>query len=202
MQILDGKATAAAVRADVAAATKKLVDGHGVTPGLAVVLVGEDPASQVYVRNKDKDATEAGFAAQTIKLPAETAEADLVAEVERLNADPAVHGILVQLPLPDGLDADAVVPRIAPEKDVDGLTPASVAALVMGRDGHQPCTPSGCIEMMDRAASRSPARTSSSSAARSSSGSRWRSWRWRATRPSRSATAAPPTSPVTAAAPT
>jgi len=151
MQILDGKATAAAVRADVAAATKKLMEGHGVTPGLAVVLVGEDPASQVYVRNKDRDATEAGFAARTIVLPAETAAADLIAEVERLNADPAVHGILVQLPLPDGLDPDAVVPRIDPEKDVDGLTPSSVAALVMGRDGHQPCTPSGCVELMDRA---------------------------------------------------
>ena len=150
-RILDGKATAAAVRADVRAATERLVAEHGVTPGLAVVLVGEHAASQVYVRMKDKDATEAGFASQTIKLPAETAGADLIAEVERLNADPAVHGILVQLPLPPGLNADAIIPRIQPEKDVDGLTPASVAAMVTGRPGHRPCTPSGCIELMDRA---------------------------------------------------
>lgn len=150
-KILDGKATAAAVRADVRAATDRLKEAHGLTPGLAVVLVGDDPASQVYVRHKDKDAQEAGFSAQTLKLPAETAEADLIAEVERLNADPAVHGILVQLPLPDGLDANAVVPRIDPAKDVDGLTPASVASLVMGRPGHRPCTPAGCVELMRRA---------------------------------------------------
>lgn len=149
--ILDGKATAAAVRADVRAATDRLKAEHGLTPGLAVVLVGDDPASHVYVRHKDKDANEAGFMAQTLKLSAETAEADLIAEVERLNADPTVHGILVQLPLPDGLDPNAVVPHIDPAKDVDGLTPASVAALVTGQPGHRPCTPAGCVELMRRA---------------------------------------------------
>lgn len=150
-QILDGKATAKAVRADVRAATERLIELHGLTPGLAVVLVGDDPASHVYVKHKDKDAGEAGFQAQTIRLPAETATADLEAEIERLNADPAVHGILVQLPLPDGLDAARIVPRIDPAKDVDGLTPASVAAMTMGRPGHRPCTPAGCLELMDRA---------------------------------------------------
>ncbi len=150
-RILDGKQAAAAVRADVRAATDALVAEHGVRPGLAVVLVGDDQASQVYVRNKDRDATEAGFEAQTLRLPAETAQADLVAEVERLNADPKVHGVLVQLPLPKGLDADEVVGRIDPCKDVDGLTPASVAALAMGRPGMRPCTPLGCLELLDRA---------------------------------------------------
>lgn len=149
--LLDGKATAKAVRADVRAATDRLIEAHGVTPGLAVILVGDDPASHVYVRNKDKDAQEAGFAAQTIRMPADTAEADLIAEVERLNADDSVHGILVQLPLPKGLYDRNIVPRIAPEKDVDGLTPRSVASLVTGEPGHRPCTPSGCIELMDRA---------------------------------------------------
>jgi methylenetetrahydrofolate dehydrogenase (NADP+) / methenyltetrahydrofolate cyclohydrolase len=103
------------------------------------------------VRHKDRDAGESGFQAQTLRLPAETACADLEAEIERLNADPAVHGILVQLPLPDGLDAGRIVPRIDPAKDVDGLTPASVAALATGRPGHRPCTPLGCLELLDRA---------------------------------------------------
>ena len=139
-RILDGKATAAAVREDVGAAAAQLPDA------------GDRPhQGEVYVRNKDRDASQAGFHAQTIKLPAGTAQADLIAEVERLNADASVHGILVQLPLPGGLDQAAIVPRIAPSKDVDGLTPASVAALVTGQPGHRPCTPSGCVELMRRA---------------------------------------------------
>ena len=150
VQIIDGKATAAAVRKGVAAMTSKLVERGGPKPGLTVVLVGEDPASQVYVRNKDRAATEAGFEVDTIRLPAETSQQDLEATVDRLNEDPSVHGILVQLPLPRGLDADRVVARLAPHKDVDGLTPASVAALVMGRPGLRPCTPAGCIELLDR----------------------------------------------------
>jgi methylenetetrahydrofolate dehydrogenase (NADP+)/methenyltetrahydrofolate cyclohydrolase len=148
-RLLDGKATAAAVRADVAAAAARLAE-RGVRPGLTVVLVGEDPASQVYVRNKDRAANEAGFAAETLRLPAETSQADLEATVDRLNGDPGVHGILVQLPLPPGLDERPVVDRIDPAKDVDGLTPASVAALVMGRPGLAPCTPLGCLELLDR----------------------------------------------------
>ena len=148
-KILDGKAAAALVRADVRAKVD-LLRARGVHPSLAVVLVGEDPASQVYVRNKDKAAQEAGFLVRTIRLPATTAQSDLAAEVARLNADPAVHGILVQLPLPKGLDPAPIVESIDPRKDVDGLTPRNVAALVTGREGLRPCTPLGCLEILDR----------------------------------------------------
>jgi len=148
-RILDGKATALAVRETVAARVAQLVDA-GVHPGLTVVLVGEDPASQVYVRNKDRAATAAGFKVDTVRLPADTSQADLIGHVERLNADDSVHGILVQLPLPKGLDSDAVVRALDPRKDVDGLHPENVAALVMGTRGLVPCTPAGCIEILDR----------------------------------------------------
>lgn len=150
--LLDGKATAAAVREEVRAMTERLVARGGPQPGLTVVLVGDDAASQVYVRNKDRAATAAGFAVDTIRLPETTSQAELEATVEALNADDAVHGILVQLPLPKGkgFDADAVVERLSPAKDVDGLTPTSVAALVMGRPGLRPCTPAGCLELCDR----------------------------------------------------
>ncbi len=147
--VLDGKATAAAVRRDVAAAAAHLT-ARGTRPGLAVVLVGDDPASHVYVRNKDKAAHEVGFAVRTERLPAETSQADLEAVVERLNRDPEVHGILVQLPLPKGLDAARVLARLNPAKDVDGLTDASAGALFTGGVGLVPCTPAGCIELMDR----------------------------------------------------
>ena len=116
-RLLDGKTTALAVRADVKRWTAALVE-RGVQPGLVVVLVGEDPASQVYVRNKDRAATDAGFRVDTVKLPADTSQADLEAQVERLNADDSVHGILVQLPLPKGLDSDAVIALLDPKKDV------------------------------------------------------------------------------------
>ena len=146
---IDGKALAATVREEVAEHVAKLKE-RGVQPALTVVLVGEDPASQVYVRNKDKAATGAGFAVDTVKLPETTSQAELEAVVDRLNADDAVHGILVQLPLPKGLDADAIVRRLDPRKDVDGLHPDNVAALVTGAPGLFPCTPAGCIEMLDR----------------------------------------------------
>jgi methylenetetrahydrofolate dehydrogenase (NADP+)/methenyltetrahydrofolate cyclohydrolase len=148
--ILDGKATAAAVREDVAAGVEKLRAAGHPAPGLCVVLVGEDPASQVYVRNKDRAATQAGFEVSTLRLGAETGQADLEAEIERLNVDSSVHGILVQLPLPKGLDADSVLRGLDPAKDVDGLTATNVAALVTGSHGHVPCTPAGCIEILDR----------------------------------------------------
>ncbi|MAG63777.1 bifunctional methylenetetrahydrofolate dehydrogenase/methenyltetrahydrofolate cyclohydrolase FolD [Candidatus Woesearchaeota archaeon] len=148
--ILDGKATAAAVREDVAAGVEALRAAGHPAPGLCVVLVGEDPASQVYVRNKDRAATQAGFEVATVRLAAETSQADLEAEIDRLNLDPGVHGILVQLPLPKGLDADNVLRRLDPAKDVDGLTATNVAALVTGSPGHVPCTPAGCIEILDR----------------------------------------------------
>jgi methylenetetrahydrofolate dehydrogenase (NADP+)/methenyltetrahydrofolate cyclohydrolase len=148
-RILDGKATARSVRAEVAARARSL-RARGVTPGLAVVLVGEDPASRVYVRNKDRAASEVGFAVRTLQLPAAIGQERLEALVGELNADPLVHGILVQLPLPGGLEAERVIARLAPEKDVDGLTPANVAALWSGKPGLVPCTPAGCIELLDR----------------------------------------------------
>ncbi|MAE46829.1 MAG: bifunctional methylenetetrahydrofolate dehydrogenase/methenyltetrahydrofolate cyclohydrolase [Planctomycetes bacterium] len=148
-QILDGKATALAIRAELAKATAKLKP-HNVKPGLVVILVGEDPASQVYVRNKDRAASGAGFEVNTIRLPETVSQQALEAEVERLNQDPNVHGILVQLPLPGTLDAGAVVDCLDPAKDVDGLSPRSVAAWTLGRPGHKPCTPAGCIELLDR----------------------------------------------------
>jgi len=148
--ILDGKATAVAVREEVAAGVEKLRAAGHPAPGLCVVLVGEDPASQVYVRNKDRAATQAGFEVSTLRLAAETSQGDLEAEIERLNVDPGVHGILVQLPLPKGLDSGSVLRRLDPTKDVDGLTATNVAALVTGSPGHVPCTPAGCIELLDR----------------------------------------------------
>ncbi|MEY2746927.1 MAG: hypothetical protein RL112_1969 [Planctomycetota bacterium] len=149
-RVLDGKAIAAAVRADVRRGAEELLRARGARPGLVVVLVGEDPASQVYVKNKDKAAQEAGFAVRTERLPATTALADLLALIDSLNLDASVHGILVQLPLPRHLDAHAVVERIDPGKDVDGLHSDNVAALALGRPGLRPCTPAGCIEILDR----------------------------------------------------
>jgi methylenetetrahydrofolate dehydrogenase (NADP+)/methenyltetrahydrofolate cyclohydrolase len=146
--IIDGKAFAARVRADVAAHVARLRDEHGLVPGLAVVLVGEDPASQVYVRNKHAQTVEAGMASFEHRLPATTAEAALLALVARLNADPAVHGILVQLPLPAHLDADLVINAIAPEKDVDGFHISNVGRLGTGQKSMVPCTPLGCLMML------------------------------------------------------
>ncbi|MEM7310505.1 MAG: bifunctional methylenetetrahydrofolate dehydrogenase/methenyltetrahydrofolate cyclohydrolase FolD [Planctomycetota bacterium] len=148
-RILDGKATAKAVRAEVAERVARLAAG-GLVPGLTVVLVGDDPASQVYVRNKDKAATEAGFRVDTLRLPATTSQGELVGHVQRLNADDAVHGILVQLPLPAGLDDTEVLHAIDPRKDVDGLHRSNVGNLWRGDRGLRPCTPSGCIELLDR----------------------------------------------------
>lgn len=148
-RIIDGKATALSVRAEVAARVAALKE-RGVQPGLAVVLVGEDPASQVYVRNKDRAASKAGIEARTIRLPAETQQAELLALVAELNADDTVHGVLVQMPLPEHLDAVEVVHAIDPKKDVDGLHPWSVGALWRGEEGLVPCTPAGCVELLDR----------------------------------------------------
>lgn len=148
-RILDGKATATAVRAEVRERALRLA-ARGMVPGLTVILVGDDPASHVYVRNKDKAAHEAGFSVHTLRLAADVSQAELEALVEVQNADPAVHGILVQLPLPKGLDAERVIQRIDPAKDVDGLTEHNVARMAMGRPGMRPCTPLGCIELLDR----------------------------------------------------
>ena len=146
--IIDGKAFAEQVREKVAAHVARLKADHGITPGLAVVLVGEDPASQVYVRNKGRQTLEAGMQSFEHKLPAETSEADLLALVERLNADPAVHGILVQLPLPDHMNADAVINAISPAKDVDGFHVSNVGLLGTGQKSMVPCTPLGCLMML------------------------------------------------------
>lgn len=146
--IIDGKAFAATVRERVAGHVARLKADHGITPGLAVVLVGEDPASQVYVRNKGVQTVEAGMLSFERKLPADTSEADLLEVVAALNADSAVHGILVQLPLPAHMNADAVINAIAPEKDVDGFTLSNVGLLGTGQAAMVPCTPLGCLMML------------------------------------------------------
>ena len=146
-RIIDGRAVAAALRARVAVD----VAGLAYQPGLAVVLVGDDPASAVYVRSKDRAAAAAGIAAQTIRLHAATAEAELLAVVARLNADPAVDGILVQMPLPPQIRAPAVLDAIDPAKDVDGLTPVNAGRLQAGRPGLVPCTPAGVMKLLGAA---------------------------------------------------
>jgi methylenetetrahydrofolate dehydrogenase (NADP+)/methenyltetrahydrofolate cyclohydrolase len=145
--VIDGKAFAAEVRAKVAAHVGALKDAHGV-PGLAVVLVGEDPASQVYVRSKGKMTVEAGMASFEHRLDADTPQEDLLALIARLNADPAVHGILVQLPLPPHLDSDVVIAAIDPAKDVDGFHISNVGLLGTGQKAMVPCTPLGCLMLL------------------------------------------------------
>ncbi|GAB4263906.1 MAG: bifunctional methylenetetrahydrofolate dehydrogenase/methenyltetrahydrofolate cyclohydrolase FolD [Pararhodobacter sp.] len=146
--IIDGKAFAARVRSQVAEHVQRLKDEHGLTPGLAVVLVGEDPASEVYVRSKGKQTVEVGMHSYEHKLPADTTEADLLALIHKLNADPAVHGILVQLPLPGHLNSDLVINAIDPAKDVDGFHISNVGLLGTGQKSMVPCTPLGCLMML------------------------------------------------------
>ncbi len=143
--LIDGKARAARMKEDVATAVAALAAGPGVQPGLAVVLVGNDPASEVYVASKVRDTASAGMRSFEHRLPADTAEADLLALVERLNRDDAVDGILVQMPLPRHIDTDRVVGAIDPAKDVDGLTPENAGLIVLGKPGLVPCTPQGCV---------------------------------------------------------
>lgn len=146
--IIDGKAFAATVRGKVAEHVARLKADHGLTPGLAVVLVGEDPASQVYVRSKGKMTVEVGMNSIEHKLKEDTSEADLLALIKQLNADPAVHGILVQLPLPKHLDEDLVINSIDPAKDVDGFHISNVGLLGTGQKSMVPCTPLGCLMML------------------------------------------------------
>ena len=146
--IIDGKAFAADVREQVAGHVARLKAEHGITPGLAVVLVGEDPASQVYVRSKGKQTVEVGMASFEHKLDADTSEATLLALIETLNNDPAVHGILVQLPLPSHLNEDLVINAIDPAKDVDGFHISNVGLLGTGQKSMVPCTPLGCLMML------------------------------------------------------
>jgi methylenetetrahydrofolate dehydrogenase (NADP+) / methenyltetrahydrofolate cyclohydrolase len=145
--IIDGRAFAAGILAEVTAATAELA-AAGVIPGLAVVLVGDDPASEVYVRNKARTTREVGMASFKHRLPADTTEADLLALVAALNADPAVHGILVQLPLPRHIDSARVLDAISPDKDVDGFHVINAGRLAAGLPGLVPCTPLGCLLML------------------------------------------------------
>jgi methylenetetrahydrofolate dehydrogenase (NADP+)/methenyltetrahydrofolate cyclohydrolase len=146
--IIDGKAFAATVREKVAGHVARLKEEHDITPGLAVVLVGEDPASQVYVRSKGKQTVEVGMNSYEHKLDADTSEADLLALIDKLNNDASVHGILVQLPLPGHLNEDLVINSIAPEKDVDGFHISNVGLLGTGQKSMVPCTPLGCLMML------------------------------------------------------
>ena len=150
-QLIDGKARAAALRERIREMTVELATQHGVTPGLAVVIVGDDPASQVYVRNKGKQAREAGFESFTHRLPESTSQEELLAVIDVLNADLSVNGILVQLPLPNQIDAYAVIDRIDPAKDVDGFHTLNVGRLALGQTGFVPCTPLGCWLMLREA---------------------------------------------------
>jgi methylenetetrahydrofolate dehydrogenase (NADP+)/methenyltetrahydrofolate cyclohydrolase len=146
--VIDGKAFAEGIRARVSRAVAELKDDYGVTPGLAVVLVGDDPASAVYVRNKGEQANAVGMHSVTHRLPAQTSQADLLDLVRQLNSDPSIHGVLVQMPLPKGLDADAVIAAIDPAKDVDGLHPLNAGRLSAGLPGLVPCTPVGCMLLL------------------------------------------------------
>ena len=149
-ELIDGKAVAQKVRAEVRARVKTFYEKYAVKPKLSVILVGDDPASKVYVANKQKACEKVGIESDTHVLGADTKMPELLSLIDTLNADKSVNGILVQLPLPKGLDPDAVTSHIAPEKDVDGLTPVNAGLLFEGRALLEPCTPSGCIELLKR----------------------------------------------------
>ena len=149
-KLIDGKAISAAIRAEIAQDVKKLKAEKGITPGLAVIIVGEDPASKVYVRNKHRACEEVGFRSLGYELPAETTEEELLALVEKLNRDDEVHGILVQLPLPRHLDEEKILLAIDPSKDVDAFHPSNVGRIMIGNYSFLPCTPAGVMELLRR----------------------------------------------------
>ncbi len=149
MKIIDGKVLAANLRAEIAQGVATLKAERGLTPGLAVILVGENPASVSYVTAKEKACREAGMLSKEIRLPETTTEAELVQCVQELNADPVIHGILVQLPLPPHINEKAVIHAIAPEKDVDGFTPINVGKMLIGEPCFLPCTPHGIIKLIE-----------------------------------------------------
>jgi len=149
MKTIDGKLLAANLRAEIADGVAKLRSEKGVTPGLAVILVGENPASVSYVTAKEKACREAGMLSREVRLPEGTSEADLVALVKRLNDDAEIHGILVQLPLPKHISEKAVIDAIAPEKDVDGFTPVNVGRMMIGEECFLPCTPHGIVKLIE-----------------------------------------------------
>jgi len=155
-ELIDGRAIAKKIRADVAERAKKLSQG-GLRPGLAVVMVGDNPASAVYTAAKSKAAEEAGFYSLNLRLPADTSEADLLSRVDALNSDPKIHGILVQMPLPKQIDPDTVIRRIDPKKDVDGFHPVNVGKMLIGeRDGFIPCTPAGIQVLLKESGVKTP----------------------------------------------
>ena len=147
--MIDGKAVAKQVREEVRRDTERLRNDHGVVPGLGVVLVGEDPASRLYVRNKEKACTEAGIRSVEHLLPASVTQQELLDLIERLNQDPAIHGILVQLPLPDSIATDRILEAVSPDKDVDGFHPVNQGLLLSGGTGFRPCTPLGIMRLLD-----------------------------------------------------
>ena len=147
-QLIDGNALAKKIRAEVAGRTQAL-KARGIQPALAVIMVGDDPASDIYTRHKVNDSTETGLVATLERYPATMPEADLLARIRALNADPSIHGILVQLPLPRHMDANKVIETISPAKDVDGFHVASAGALLIGQPGFWPCTPYGCMKMLE-----------------------------------------------------
>ena len=149
MQLIDGKALAKRMREEIAADVAALKAERGVTPGLAVVLVGEDPASVSYVTAKERACAEAGMRSVEVRLPESVAEDKLVAEIARLNADPEVDGVLVQLPLPKGIDTKRVIEAISPEKDVDGFTPVNIGRMMIGDKCFLPCTPHGIVKLIE-----------------------------------------------------
>jgi methylenetetrahydrofolate dehydrogenase (NADP+) / methenyltetrahydrofolate cyclohydrolase len=149
VQILEGKAVAAKVLAEVKAGVGALRARTGVQPTLAVILIGEDPPSQIYVRNKKRAADEVGIAARDFLFPAGCSQAELLETIRTINADPSIHGILLQLPLPKGMGEDEAVAAIAPVKDADGLHPTNLGNLLVGRPSTVPCTPAGCLEILD-----------------------------------------------------
>ena len=148
-QKMDGKAVSLALRERIRARCEALVAETGIRPGLAVILVGEDPASQVYVKNKKKGCEEVGFLSREYLLPADTKEEDLLSLIDRLNLDPEIHGILVQLPVPRGIDSERVIARIDPKKDVDAFTHENVGRIMIGDFDLLPCTPAGIMEILD-----------------------------------------------------
>ena len=149
-KILSGTDLSAEIRAEVASGVVEMQEKHGVTPGLAVVLVGDDPASAVYVNNKRRACEQAGLYSDAVNLPATASEDEVLASVEHFNADPRVHGILVQLPLPDEIDHHRVIEAVNPDKDVDGIHPYNLGKLLQGRPVFAPCTPSGVVELLMR----------------------------------------------------
>lgn len=149
-QIISGKEVSAAIRKNIAAETAELA-ARGIVPGLAVVVVGDDPASRVYVRNKEKACAEVGFCSEKYALPAETTQVELLQLIRRLNNNPNIHGILVQLPLPAHMDSQQIIENIAPEKDVDAFHPVNVGGLITGTNRFAPCTPAGVMELLHSA---------------------------------------------------